>query len=147
MSAPKPAVSARTKRRQLQKELNNLRHQVAVSAQGNRELKKLFDNQHEQIRRFRTELGEYREMFGSTIDARTVHSALALVYGTVCRFADQDAQVAHIARLLHGVWARHGHAQRVSLTGRQVTVLDPSITVNSTTEHTALSPMAVSSDE
>lgn len=137
MSAPKPAVSARTKRRQLQREINNLRHQVDLAAQGNQQLKALLDNIQEQNRRFRIELGEYREMFGSTIDARTVHSTLALVYGTVCRFADQDAQVAHIARLLHGVWARHGHAQRVSLTGRQVTVLDPSITVNTPSEPTA----------
>jgi len=140
MSAPTPTVSARTKRRQVQKELNNLRHQVAVCAQGNQQLKAILDNIQEQNRRFRIELGEYREMFGATIDARTVHSALALVYGTVCRFAEQDAQVAHIARLLHGVWARHGHAQRVSLTGRQVTVLDPSITVNTPSEPTAQTP-------
>lgn len=139
MSAPKPAV-ARTKRRQLTRELNNLRHQVELAAQGNQQLKAIIESVQEQNRRFRIELGEYREMFGSTIDARTVHSALALTYGTVCRFAEQDAQVAHVARLLHGVWARHGHAQRVSLTGRTVTVLDPSITVNTPSEQTALTP-------
>lgn len=140
MSAKPVTTSARTKRRQLQREIATLRQQNQLAAQGNQQLKAIVDNVQEANRRFRAELGEYREMFGSTIDARTLHASLALVYGTVCRFASEDAQVAHIARLLHGVWARHGHAQRVSLTGRQIQVLDPSITVNSEIENTAQTP-------